>query len=122
METCHVTIEDDCLFGSSAVGKTAIIVQALYGMKISGNAWRLHLADILSHKLGFRQCLGDNDVWMKASFNSNGDQVYDYICIYVNDILIASSCPKKHMDMLGGHVELKKGSVQSPSTYLGTLY
>ena len=46
--------------------------------------------------------------------------MYDYICIYVDDILIASSCPKRHMDMLGGHVELKKGSIQPPSTYIGT--
>ena len=120
LEKCYVSVRDAYLFGPSAIGKNAIIVRALYGMKSSGNAWRLHLANILRQELNFRQCYADNDVWMRPSCDKNGNKVYDYICIYVDDILIISSTPKKYMDALGTFVELKAGSVGSPTTYLGT--
>ena len=120
IEKCHVVIKDDYLFGPSHVGKTAIIVRALYGMKSSGNAWRLHLSNILHKELGFQRCLADNDIWYKPARNNEELKVYDYVCIYVDDILIASVCPSKYMDMLGSHVELKEGSVKKPDSYLGT--
>ena len=120
LERCHVIVKDDYLFGPSSVGRTALIVRALYGMKSSGNAWRLHLANILSSELGFEKCLADNDVWYRPSRNANDDRVYDYICIYVDDILIASNNSKLYMETLGTFVELKSGSVKVPDSYLGT--
>ena len=62
LETCHVAVRDSYLFESSAIGRTAQIVRALYGMKSTGNAWRLHLSNILEYQLGFKQCYADNDV------------------------------------------------------------
>lgn len=120
LENCHVTINDDMLFGPSARGKTAIISRALYGMKSSGNAWRLHFANILDKVLGFKQCYADNDVWYKPAIKPDGTKYYQYICIYVDDILIASHIPKEIMSKIGEHFELKPGSVGSPSMYLGT--
>ena len=55
LEKCHVTITDDMLFGPTARGQTAIICRALYGMKSSGNVWRLHFAKILDRVLNFKQ-------------------------------------------------------------------
>ena len=101
LEKCYVVVRDAYLLGPSAIGNNAMIVRALYGMKSSGNAWRLHLANILRQELNFRQCYADNDVWMRPSFDKHGTKVYDYICIYVDDILIISSEPKKYMDALG---------------------
>lgn len=120
LEKCHVTITDDILFGPSARGKTAIISRALYGMKSSGNAWRLHFANILDKVMGFTQCFADNDIWFKTAIQPDGTKYYQYVCIYVDDILIVSHKPSEIMSQIGEHFQLKDGSVDSPSMYLGT--
>ena len=120
LEKCHVIITDDMLFGPTARGQTAIICRALYGMKSSGNAWRLHFANVLDKVLNFKQCYADNDVWYRPSIKEDGTTYYQYICIYVDDILISSHNPKQTMDVIGEHFELKSGSVGPPSMYLGT--
>ncbi len=49
---------DDC-------DKKAIVIQALYGLKSSGAAFRVHLAGCM-HKLGYMSCPADPDLWLKA--------------------------------------------------------
>ena len=120
LEKCHVTVTDDLLFGPAANGRTAIICRALYGMKSSGNAWRLHFANVLDKVLQFKQCYADNDVWYRPSMKPDGTKYYQYVCIYVDDILITSHNPKEAMSVIGEHFELKAGSVGPPSMYLGT--
>ena len=106
LEKCYVIVQDAYLFGPSAIGKNALIVRALYVLKSSGDAWRLYLVNILRKELNFSQCSADNDEWMRHSFDNHGIKVYDYIYIYVDDILIILSDPKKYMDALGTFVEL----------------
>lgn len=118
-EKCHVIITDDLLFGPAAVGKKALIVRALYGMKSSGAAWRDMISSYLRRDMGFHMCFADNDIWYKASTKSNGDKYYTYICIYVDDILICSEKPKTHMDLLGTAFFLKPESIKEPDVYLG---
>ena len=120
LERCHVTVTDDLLFGPAAKGRTAIICRALYGMKSSGNAWRLHFANILDKVLNFKQCYADNDVWYRPAMMPDGAKYYQYVCIYVDDILIAAHNPRETMSVIGEHFELKAGSVGPPSMYLGT--
>ncbi len=52
---------DDC-------GWKAIIVQALYGLKSSGAAFRVHLARCLL-EVGYRLCPADPDLWLKEQTN-----------------------------------------------------
>ena len=120
LEKCHVTITDDMLFGPAAKGRTATICRALYGMKSSGNAWRLHLANVLDKVLNFKQCYADNDVWYRSAMKTDGAKYYQYICIYVDDIIIVAHNPREIMGIIGEHFELKAGSVGVPSIYLGT--
>ena len=118
-EKCHVKITDDLLFGPSAIGKTALIVRALYGMKSSGAAWRDTIASFLKYDMKFDMCLADNDIWYKADVKEDGSKYYTYICIYVDDILICSERPGKYMNELGVAFMLKPDSVGEPSVYLG---
>ena len=118
-EKCHIIVEDDLLFGPSAIGKKAKIVRALYGMKSSGAAWRDMISSYLKHDMKFNMCLADNDTWFKADIKKDGTEYYTYICIYVDDILICSEHPKKYMDQLGTAFMLKPGSVDEPKVYLG---
>ena len=77
-------------FGSDE-GQVMIIVQALYGLKSSGTAWRQTLAESLSD-MGFNQSRGDPDMHFRMA-NSSGNDHYEYILVYVDDLLVLShSC------------------------------
>ena len=53
-------------FGDLA-GQTIIITKALYGLKSSGAAWRLHLAQTL-RDMNFKSSYADLDVWMRVAY------------------------------------------------------
>jgi hypothetical protein len=94
-------------------GCTVIIVRALYGLKSSGAAWRAHFSQTLQD-FGFISSLADPDVWYQASTKPDGFQYYEYVLIYVDDILILSHQPNKTMNALGALYHLKEGSVGPP--------
>jgi hypothetical protein len=48
---------DDC-------GKKSIVVHALYHLKLSGAAFRVHLAGC-TQEMGYVSCLTDPDLWLK---------------------------------------------------------
>ena len=73
-------------FGSDA-GKRAIVVRALYGLKSSGVAFRKHLGECM-HGLGYKPCLADPDLWLKAAVKPDGTEYYSYILNYVDDIMV----------------------------------
>ena len=115
-EKVHTTLGIE--FGQNMVGKTAVICKALYGLKSSGVAWRAHLAATL-HDLQYRSSLADPDVWLRPNVKTNGDLYYEYVVVYVDDILVVAEYPKRTMDCLAKLYRLKEGSVGKPSTYLG---
>ena len=45
--------------------------------------WHDHFADTL-RKIGFAPCKADTDVWMQET-----DGTYEYICAYVDDLMMA---------------------------------
>ena len=49
-----------------------ITARSLYGLKISGAAWRAKL-DLFLMTLGHKSPEADADEWMKRDFNTNGD-------------------------------------------------
>ena len=57
--------------------------------KSSGAAWRAHLANTL-HLLGFSSCLADPDVWFRPATKPCGFQYYEYVLVYVDDLLVLS--------------------------------
>jgi len=57
-------------FGSDA-GCIMIITQALYGLKMSGAAWRSTFAGKLMD-LGYQSSKADPDVWITATTKSDG--------------------------------------------------
>jgi hypothetical protein len=73
-EKVHTTLGLE--FGQNMAGKTAVICKALYGLKSSGAAWRAHLANTLH------------------------DLYYEYVAVYVDDILVIAESPKETMNCL----------------------
>ena len=103
-------------FGSKQ-GQTVIIRRALYGLKSSGAAWRAHLAETL-HVLGYTSSLADADVWFRPAVKDTGEQYYEYVLVYVDDILAISMTPQHTMDSLSKLYRLKEAP-SKPSKYLG---
>jgi Reverse transcriptase (RNA-dependent DNA polymerase) len=104
-------------FGSDE-GRPAKIVKALYGLKSSGARWREKMASTL-RDLDYTSCKADPDVWMRVNTKPSGERYWEFVLMYVDDIMCISHDPQKVMDHIGKVYTLKKGSVGEPTTYLG---
>jgi hypothetical protein len=100
-------------------GRRAIIVRALYGLKSSGAAYRNHLASYLREELKFESCLADPDVWLRLAAKEDGEEYYEYLLVYVDDLLAISEHPKVILDDINSYFHLKPESVGPPDLYLG---
>jgi hypothetical protein len=103
-------------FGAELEGRNVLIVRALYGLKSSGAAWRAHLANTLQ-SLGYTSCLADPDVWFKAAMKPCGFEYYEYVLVYVDDVLVLSHQPEVTMKALETFYWLKDGFAE-PDRYL----
>jgi hypothetical protein len=104
-------------FGNKLVGRQVLIVRALYGLKSSGAAWRAHLAMTLQH-LGFTSSMANPDVWFRAAKKPDGFAYYEYVLVYVDDLLVLSHQPANTMKMLEEFYRLKDDYAK-PDRYLG---
>lgn len=62
--------------------------KSIYGLKQSPRAWHSRLSDRL-HQLGFTAAKSDTSIVVFSQ-----DSITIYMLVYVDDIVIASSCPK----------------------------
>ena len=92
-------------------GTIMIIVKALYGLKTSGARYREHFADYLLARDWF-QSKAHPDIWMKDKTDH-----WEYLCVYVDDILVMSKNPKEFMDEL--ELTFKMKGVGAPVYHLG---
>ncbi len=92
-------------------GTIMIINKALYGLKTSGAHFHEHFADYL-HSKGWVQSRADPDIWM---FDKGTH--WDYICTYVDDLLVMSKNPEKFMNELQNTFKMK--GVGPPTYHLG---
>jgi len=100
-------------------GRRAIVVRALYGLKGSGSAFRLHLADCMRH-LGYFSCMADPDVWMKPKTRpSDGHKYYSYVLLYVDDCLAIDHDAEGCLRKIDHFFKMKPGSIGDPDFYLG---
>ena len=65
-------------------GHILVIHKNLYGLKSSGLRWSQRIHDIIV-QLNFKHCKADPCVWLREMKDK-----YEYIAIYVDDLLIAS--------------------------------
>ena len=68
-------------------GHTLLISKAIYGLRSSGARWHDRFFDIM-RDMGFFPCKMEPDAWMRAK-----DDHYEYIAVYVDDLVIASKEP-----------------------------
>jgi len=101
------------------VGKKALVLRALYGGKAAGRDFRNHLRACMRH-LEFVSCPADPDVWMRPAVKSNGDEYYEYVLLYTDDVLVVSENGERLLrEKIGKYFELKEASIGPPKLYLG---
>jgi hypothetical protein len=106
-------------FGLENVGKRALIKRALYGGKAAGRDFRNHLRECMRH-LGFISCPADPDVWMRPALKADGSEVWEYVLLYTDDVLVVSENGEKLLrEGIGKYFELKEASIGPPELYLG---
>ena len=115
-EKVHVQVGPE-LFGPSSEGQTAIIVEALYGLKSSGASWRYHFSTYLRNHLKFKATSADLDVYFKKMIRKNGTKYYAYILVYVADILVINEDPSSTLNEIKDTFIVKKNSIKYPDVY-----
>jgi hypothetical protein len=97
-------------------GCVVLIIKALYGLRGSGSAWHSHFSDNL-RAMGFTPSRADPDMWYRRNRKPTGIDYYEYLVVYVDDVLIVSHDPQSIVKDLELRYELKGGD--SPTSYLG---
>ena len=99
-------------FGPLA-GHVLLISKALYGLRTSGARFHEKLADSL-RDLGFAQSYTDPDLWIRDAGNC-----YEYLCIWVDDIMAVLKEPEAFYDDLRNKCGYKLKGVGDPEYHLG---
>ena len=99
-------------------GKVFILVRALYGLKISGAAFRAFLSERLDD-MGFKSSIAYPDVWMIETTKSDGEEYYEYILVYVDDLLTISLDARSVILEVAEKFKPKKDKIEPPEIYLG---
>ena len=97
-------------------GHTLVITKALYGLKSSGLRWHERFADVL-RTMNFTPSKAEPDIWMR----DRGDH-YEYIAVYVDDLLIASRDAQSIIDDLTITHKFKLKGTGPLSFHLGCDY
>jgi hypothetical protein len=69
--------------------------------------------------MGFEPTKSDPDVWYRAASKPDGFQYYEYILVYVDDML-ATSCQPSQIMNTNKKVYRMKDEPSIPMTYLGS--
>jgi hypothetical protein len=100
-------------------GKTFLVVKALYGLKSASFSFRSYMAEKLT-EMGFQSTIADPDVWLRAASKGDGERYYEYVLMYVDDILLAISCDAQAiLQDVQRTFKLKNDRIEPPEFYLG---
>ena len=106
-------------FGEKNEGRYAKVTRAIYGGRVSGRDFWLHLRKCMD-SLGFKSSKADSDVWFRPAKKSDGTEYMEYVLLYVDDVLVISENAESVLrNEIGQHWKLKEGSIGKPTLYLG---
>jgi hypothetical protein len=94
-------------------GNLLVIDRALYGLRTSGARWHDRFAETLNN-MEFFVCKADPDVWLKDCKTH-----YEYVCVYVDDIMFFGKDPKSFFDALSKDHNYQLKGVGKPTYHLG---
>jgi len=68
---------------------------------------------------GFQSSLADPDVWLRAATKADGETYYEYVLMYVDDILAISQYPRTILEEIQKTFKVKDDKIDPPEFYLG---
>ena len=98
--------------------KAFITVKALYGLQSSGAAFMAFLAERLD-KMRFKSSIANPDVWLRPAVKSDGEEYYEYILVYVDNLLAISTDTISVIQEISEKFKLKKDKIEPPQVCLG---
>jgi len=104
-------------FGSDQ-GSVMQVVRTWYGLKSSGAAWHAMLSQSMMD-LNYQRCKADYDIWLRPATKPDDYTYYEYVLIFVDNILIVSHAPMDTMKNIANLYDLKNNAVVTPYRYLG---
>ena len=99
-------------------GKIFLVVRALYGLKSASFSFRSFAAEKLD-QMGFTSSTADSDVWMRPAVTADGEEYYEYVLMYVDDILSVSIDPRSILEEFQRDFKFKNDQIDPPTNYLG---
>jgi Reverse transcriptase (RNA-dependent DNA polymerase) len=93
-----------------------VIDWALYGLRSSGLCWHQWFSDVL-RSMCFPPSKAESDIWMR-----DNKGLYEYIGVYVDDLLIVARDPKSIVQSLQEKHKFKLKVVGSLTYHLGCDY
>ena len=75
--------------------------------------------EFIINVLNFKPTRADSDVSMQKNFRNGGNPYYEYLLVYVDDVLVVSHAPEEVMKQIGSEFEIKNGEYGPPTSYLG---
>ena len=90
----------------------------LYGLKSSGAAFRAFLAEQLD-KTVLNSSITDMDLWIRPSTKADGEHYYEFIFVYVDDILDIIQDTVSAIREVAEKFKLKKDKIEPPDICLG---
>ena len=99
-------------------GKTFLVVKALYGLKSASFSFRSYMAEKLT-EMNFQSTMADPDVWLRAATKGDGEHYYEYVLMYVDDILATSCDARAILNDVQATFKLKNDRIEAPELYLG---
>ena len=99
-------------------GRVLVVVRALYGLKSSGHSWGQMMRENLL-EMGFTKSRADQNAWMRKTVGPHGEQMWEYVLCYVDDILAISHRAKDIIKEIGNRFDIK--DLEEPKLYLGAV-
>ena len=99
-------------------GKNFLVVRALYGLKSASFSFRSYMAEKLA-SMNFQSSMADPDVWIRAAAKGDGERYYEYVMMYVDDILAISCDARTILQEVQRTFKLKNDRIDVPEFYLG---
>ncbi len=69
--------------------------------------------------LGFKPCRADPDVWMRPATKADGLEVYEYVLVYSDDLIMIGLHPDETAAQISQHFKFKGNLAEKPEQYLG---
>ena len=85
-------------------GKVFIVVRALYGLKSASAAFRAFMARKLD-EIRFQSSPADPNIWLRPAMKFNGVEYYEWVLMYVDDILAISMDPTSILKSMEGDMQ-----------------